>query len=437
MARYVLIQNARIVREGAKRPEDADLLLKYAEDGKSAVIAEIAPRIARGSLDGPVSIVNVRGNLVTPCFADLSVCLREPGSMYKESIEKTVSAAYHGGYDAFLAFFEPSERDLISDVLAYWQSYPKNGLVSMGFSAQAFLADGTLALLDEYLACGNTVLTNRFAVSDNRAILLAAMRASARAGKPFVLYPRVASLLRGGVVNASVASGLKVAPLAPVGESLAVAEGIMLAEEAGCSLHIAAISCEKSVALVREAKRVGLPVTADTSPAYFYFNDTEVFYRGAQAKLMPPLRGEADRLAVIDGIADGTIDAIASHHTPNAERDYRTATLADAPFGSVGLELTLPSAVEALLSRGVISTVRLVELLSTAPRRILKGMGIDCPDGSLSVGSEPNFNILSLDSAVQIDERHFHGRATNTPFLGTYLQGHVERTFRRGIEVKL
>lgn len=435
---YTLIQNARLLRQESGRIEDVDLLLSAMPDGKSAKLVAVEKRIPRSSLDCPATVYNLRGNLVTPCFTDLSVCLREPGAMYKESIAKTLDAARHGGYDRLLAFFEPTEAFSSFDVLSCWRALPQNDEVTMTYTAQAFLSDGTLGALDELLSYPDTVLTNRYVNSDNRAILLDAMRACARADKAFVLYPRVASLARGGVVNRSIASGLKVGGISPVSESLAVAEGIMLAEEAECRLHLSGVSSEKSVSLLREAKKRGLPVTADTAPAYFYFNDSEVYYRGAQAKLMPPLRSEYDRLAVIEGLADGTIDAIASHHTPHAERDYLGKTLLDAPFGAVGLELTLPSAVEALLSRGLVSTARLIELLAYAPSRILASLGAELTTGcDLKVGDTPNFNVLSLDRAVRIDREYFHGQACNTPFADAYLQGAVERTFRRGIELAL
>ncbi len=435
---YTLIQNARLFREEKGKIEDVDLLLKKARDGRSATLVAIEKRIPKQSLDAPVTVLNLRGNLVTPCFTDLSVCLREPGAMYKENIEKTVAAARHGGYDRVLAFFEPTAEFSSVDVLSYWRALPAHSDVMISFTAQAFLPDGTLAPLDELLGYSGTVLTNRFVNSDNRAILLEAMRVCAAADKAFVLYPRVASLARNGSVNRSIAAGLKVGGISPVAESLAVAEGIMLAEEASCRLHISGVSCEKSIALVREAKKLGLPITADTSPAYFYFNDSEVYYRGALAKLMPPLREERDRLAVIDGIADGTIDAIASHHTPHATRDYEGVTLENAPFGAVGLELTLPAAVDALLSRGYITTSRLIELLSYAPSRILASLGVSETSGcDLKVGDMPNFNILSLDRAVYIGQEYFCGRAKNTPFTDAYLQGAVEHTYRRGIEINL
>ena len=435
---YTLIQNARLLNRAKGKIEDVDLLLKDAPDKQSATLVAIEKRIPKQSLDAPFTAINLRGNLVTPCFTDLSVCLREPGAMYKESIAKTLEAARHGGYDRLLAFFEPTDAFSSFDVLTYWRTFPQNSEVALTYTAQAFLSDGTLGALDELLSYPDTVLTNRYVNSDNRAILLEAMRACAKANKAFVLYPRVASLARGGAVNRSIASALKVGGILPVAESLAVAEGIMLAEEASCRLHISGISTEKSVSLVREAKKHALPVTADTAPMYFYFNDSEVYYRGAKAKLMPPLREERDRMAVIEGIADGTVDAIASHHTPHAHRDYLGKTLETAPFGSIGLELTLPSAVEALLSRGLVSIARLIELLSYAPASILASFGVALDTGcELKVGDTPNFNIISLDRAVYIGRDYFHGQAENTPFSDAYLQGAVERTFRRGKEIVL
>lgn len=435
---YTLIQNARLLRREKGKIEDVDLLLEKSQDQKSATLIAIEKRIPKSSLAFPATVLNLRGNLITPCFTDLSVCLREPGSMYKESIEKTACAARRGGYDRLLCFFEPTAAFSSFDVLSYWRALPERVDVKLSFTAQAFLSDGTLVPLEELFGHSDTLLTNRFVNSDNRAILLDAMRKTAAQDKGFVFYPRVASLARNGVVNRSIASGLKVEGISPVAESLAVAEGIMLAEEAGCRLHISGVSCEKSIALVREAKKLGLPITSDTAPDYFYFNDSEVYYQGAAAKLMPPLREERDRLAVIDGIADGTIDAIASHHTPHAPRDYEGVTLENAPFGSVGLELTLPAAVDALLSRGYITTARLIELLSYAPARILSSLGMMQTAGcDLKVGDTPSFNIVSLDRAVCIKEDYFFGRAKNTPFDGAYLQGAVERTYRKGIEIDL
>ena len=438
MPKYLLIQNARLVREGKAKPEDVDLLLENTENGHTRRLVAIEKRIAKQTLDGPVTILNVRGNLVAPSFSDLSLCLREPGGMYKESVKETLTAALHGGYRDLLAFYEPNDSFSTEEVLSFWQSLSQNGQFSFGFTAQAFRSDGLLANTDELLSYPNTLLTNRFSVSDNRAILLGAMRACREKGRAFVLFPRVASLVKNGAVNQNIAGGMKLPGLSPVAESLAVAEGIMLAEEAGCRLHVSAISTKKSVSLVREAKKLGLPVTADTSPAHFYFNESEVFYRGTAAKLFPPLREERDRLGVLEGICDGTIDAIASHHTPHSARDYQGKTLADAPFGAVGLEIAFPAAVEALLSSGMISTVRLVELLSIAPRRILGEMGISLPQGhGLTIGDTPDFNILSLDRALYVTKESFHGKATNSPFEGAYLQGRVEAVFRAGVEVMM
>ncbi|MBQ7365043.1 MAG: hypothetical protein IJW46_05555 [Clostridia bacterium] len=437
MNHYILIQNARIVQTAQKRIVDADLLLKVAPDGGSATVAAIEPRIPKDSVNGTVKLLNARGNLITPCFADLSVTLREPGSMYKQSIEKTAEAARAGGYDTILSFFEPSDTFSLQEVLSYWQALPKRKDVEMAFTAYAFLKDGSLVDPDAVFAQPAVALTNRYVSSDNRAILQAAMAASALRDRTFVLYPRVASLAREGVVNRHVAPSLRVKGLSPIVEEIAVAESLMICEDVGCRLHIAGVSTAKSVKLVRDAKKAGIAVTADTAPPYFTFHDGEVFFRGKEAKLFPPLREEADRMAVIEGIADGTIDAIASHHTPHAARDYQRKTLTDAPFGGVGLETVFAASVEALLSRGYISTLRLVDLVSTAPRRILQGMGVVTDADPIAVGKTPNFNLVSLDKKFPVTEALFCSRAHNSPFMGLTLQGMPEHTFRRGIEVPL
>lgn len=437
MAKYTLIQNARIVGSSREATRDADLVLELQENGQSAVITAIEPRITKDALTGTVQIINARGNLITPCFADLSTVIRDPGLMYKQNIASMTASAVKGGYDTLLGFFEASKPSDMSEALYYWHALPKNPKLSFAYTAEAFLPNGQLAPLEEYLSYHDVALTNRFCNSDNRAILLSAMRASREADRTFVLYPSVASLSRGGVVNRHIAPLLRLPGVSPVAEELAVAEGIMLSEDAGCRLHIGGISTKKSVALVREAKASGLPVTADTSPAYFYFNEGELYFRGMNAKLSPPLREESDRLAVIEGIRDATIDAIASHHTPHAVSDYQNVTLLTSPFGSLGLKTAFAAAVEALLSRGVITIPRLVELFCDAPRRILSELGFRPESARIAVGESPNFNLVALDKKLPVTKATYDDRTNNAIFLGTTLQGRVERSFRRGVEIRL
>ncbi len=436
MTTYTLIQNARLITESSERIEKADLLLKTLPGGREAALIRIDGKIARDALDGTVSYINARGNLVLPPFADLSVCVRDPGAMYKESFGGSLKAALHGGFDTFLTFFEPDGKILDEELLAYWHSLPEDRYVTPFFTTPAFTKSGSLVPLDILDAFPDTILSNRFVGSDNRAILLDAMKACCRRGKGFVLYPRVASLSREGVVNSHIAPKLHVAGIAPIAEEIAVSEGIMLAEEAGCRLHISGVSTAKSVAIVRRAKAEGASITADTAPVYFSFTESELWYQGSACKLMPPLREEGDRLAVIEGIVDGTIDAIASHHMPNDKSDYLGRSLQEAPFGAVGLETVLPATVETLLTVGKISIMRLYELLSASPRKILKELGVPLSDEhTLSLGKTPHFNIISLDKAVTIDRSFIHGRAINTPFYSRVLQGKVEEIFRFGMRV--
>ena len=408
MAQYILIQNGRIVRSHLHTVVDADMLLQVAENGESAVIERVAPAIGRETVNGTVRIVNAGGNLITPCFADLSCVLREPGTMYRQSITKAIAAAQSGGFDTVLAYYEFKEGQKPSDILHYWHEYPKHPAVSFVYTAPITAPDG--------------------AFSDTAAVF--------SYPRTFFLYPNLSALSDRGAVDRHVASSLHVGGISPVAEEAALAEALLIAEDTSCRLHVSGVSTAKSVSLIRGAKMAGIDVTADTSPLYFFFSDNELLFRGLHAKVMPPLRRESDRLAVIEGIRDGTIDAIASHHVPFAERDYEGRTLSDAPFGAVGLETVLAASVEGLLTRGIVTIVQLIDLISGAPRRILAGMGCQSQTPRFEVGECVNFNIVSLDRPVTVTSALFKNRAMNTPFMMSTLQGRVEKTFRNGIELK-
>jgi|GEM_PF-1350168 len=435
MAQYILIQNGRIVRSHLHTVVDADMLLQVAENGESAVIERVAPAIGRETVNGTVRIVNAGGNLITPCFADLSCVLREPGTMYRQSITKAIAAAQSGGFDTVLAYYEFKEGQKPSDILHYWHEYPKHPAVSFVYTAPITAPDGAFSDTAAVFSYPDTALTNRF-VPTRPETLFDAMLASAEANRTFFLYPNLSALSDRGAVDRHVAPSLRVGGISPVAEEAALAEALLIAEDTSCRLHVSGVSTAKSVSLIRGAKMAGIDVTSDTSPLYFFFSDNELLFRGLHAKVMPPLRRESDRLAVIEGIRDGTIDAIASHHVPFAERDYEGRTLSDAPFGAVGLETVLAASVEGLLTRGIVTIVQLIDLISGAPRRILAGMGCQSQTPRFEVGECVNFNIVSLDRPVTVTSALFKNRAMNTPFMMSTLQGRVEKTFRNGIELK-
>lgn len=220
--------------------------------------------------------------------------------------------------------------------------------------------------------------------------------------------------------------GLKGMPGAA--EDLQVARDITLGELTGAHVHIAHISTARSVELVREAKRRGLKVTCEVTPHHFTLTDADVSRRGydTNTKMAPPLRAQSDLDAVLEGLRDGTIDAIATDHAPHHANE-KMLEFDRAPFGIVGLETAVSLALDRLVKTGIITLSRLIELFSVGPARIFNLGG-----GSLRAGAEADVTIFDPERKVTIDATRFHSKSRNTPFDGWELQGAPVATIVRG-----
>jgi len=424
--RYTLIKHARLVRVGERRIEDCDILVHHGNGEKRSVIAAVEKSIDKKTLsDVTLTLVNARGNLVMPSFTDLSVCLREPGSMYKEDILSTCRSAMAGGYSALLSYFEPDSRYSAKDVLSYLSVARKHPAVTL--YPMVFAGEEDLVSL---FALGAKGLSDRFAPFESAGALKNAMQRAKEKNIPYFAYLQIPSLIEGGTVNSGIAPMMKEKPISPTSEVMAVGRALLLAEEVGCAVHLSGVTLERSFSLIREAKKAGLLVTCDVSPYHFFFDESAILYYGNTAKMMPPLRSERDREATLAAIADGTVDAIASHHVANDHRDI-ARTLTAAPFGAASLETVFSTCVDKLLFDGVVDIFRLTELLSVNPRQILQSV---CPYSTeklcgFEAGDPADFNLVSIDTFTQVDEDILKGRAKNTPLLGMTLRGRVEHGF--------
>lgn len=436
---YTLVENARVLSYENHSDRPCDLLLRNAEGEKPSEILAIEREIDRRSLpDCVLSTVKAAGALLLPPFSDLAVCLREPGSMYIEDIASSCRAALAGGFRELLCFYEPDSRYTDAEAIRYMAAF-SNGRVALYPTAPA--ADrqgGQNGGLEECFSAGAAAVSDRFSPLSDEAALREAMRAATEKKRLYHAFCTLPSLAGKGEVNTSIAKMLGYRGIPASAEELAVIRNLLLAEETGCRLHLSGISTARSLSFIRRAKSEGLRVTCDVSPYHFFFEENAVLYHGGNAKLLPPLRGEADRQAVVEAIADGTIDAIASHHHPNGRGQGR-ALMADAPFGAVGLEVTFSACVDRLVRPGIIDLFRLSELLSGGPSAILAETGATRPPlpSRVRVGARADFNLVSLDCPVTFSESGLQGRAKNTPFLGMTLHGRVERVFIDGTELKI
>ncbi len=262
---------------------------------------------------------------------------------------------------------------------------------------------------------------------ESATVMRRALQYASMVGRPIISHCEDLNLTGSGVMNegfASTMAGLR--PIPAAAEEVAVARDIILARTTGANLHIAHVSTRGSVELVRRAKEEGIAVTCETCPHYFTLTDDDVRTYATSTRVNPPLRSAADVSAIKVGLADGTIDAIASDHAPHSIEEKEVEFDA-APPGLIGTETLLPLTLTHLVESGTITLGRAVELMSTDPASIL---GI--PHGSLAEGSRADVTVFDPDWAWEVSEDWFLSKSKNSPFIGRTLRGRAVLTISRG-----
>jgi len=278
---------------------------------------------------------------------------------------------------------------------------------------ESLKAAGAAAISDD----GRPLLDSR--------IMRRAMEKAGQLKMPVISHSEDPYLVEGGVMNEGpVARELGVAGIPNAAESIMVLREIALSELTGAPVHIAHVSTRESVRAIRDAKARGVRVTAETAPHYFMLTDEALRRLGADAKMNPPLRSEEDRLAVRQGLADGTIDCIATDHAPHAPAE-KALGLEKAPNGIIGLETAVPVSLN-LVSDGVLSLAELIEKMSTTPARIL---GIPC---GLRPGMPADITLIDPDLEFTIEPSLFRSRSRNSPFVGMPAKGRAIMTMVAG-----
>jgi len=374
-------------------------------------------------------IVEAKGFVVTPGWIDMHTHLREPGGAYKETIRSGTHAAAAGGFTsiacmantnpvndssyitAFILQKVASESDInVYPIGAITKGLKGEELAEIGLMWEA----GIAGLSDD----GKTVM--------NSYLMRKALDYSRRFDLVVVSHAEDANLKGRGVMNEGFNSarfGLRGIP--KTSEELIVARDILLAEWTGARLHVAHVSTKGSVQLVREAKRRGARVTAEVTPHHLTLTDEVVGNYDTNTKVAPPLREEEDREAVLEGLADGTIDALASDHAPHSVED-KQVEYDLAEFGMVGLETAFPLYYATTLRRQV-PLMRMVEAMTIKPAQIL---GI--PKGTLNVGVDGDVTIFDPSHRYRIDKALFRSKSQNTPFHGWEVEGKVAYTVVSG-----
>lgn len=394
-------------------------------DGK---VAEVAERLERPR---DVRALDARGRWVTPGFIDLHVHLREPGHEYKETVATGARAAVAGGFTAVCAMpntSPPNDNASVTELIlarasaaALARVYPV-GCISRGQKGEE------LAEYGELKAAGCVALSDDGRPVMSSALMRRALEYARAFDLPLTVHEEDLLLVGKGVMHEGAAAtrlGLKGVPAAS--EEVMVARDLALAELTRGRLHLAHVSTAGSVRAVREAKRRGLAVTAEVTPHHLALIDEDVA-RGrydTDFKMNPPLRSAADREAVREGLADGTIDCVATDHAPHSavEKDLEFDAAAN---GIVGLETAFPICL-ALVREGKLSERRLIEALTAAPARAFR-----LPGGSLARGAPADLSVLDPTREWRCDPALFHSRSKNSPWKGATLVGRCTHTLVGG-----
>ncbi|MBQ3887315.1 MAG: dihydroorotase [Clostridia bacterium] len=412
----ILIRNVRILDPVNGMDTVGEIFIR---DGSFAPVT--AP-------DADTQIIDGTGLTAAPGLIDLHVHLRDPGQTDKEDILSGCRAAAAGGVTQLLAMPNTKPSVDTPEIVRYIAEKAKNadarvhivGAITKGLGGHeatdiaALRQAGISALSDD----GVPVL--------DTSIMVAAMQKAAQTdiNIPVTAHCEDPYLAGGKVNEGAVSRALGVKGMPCAAEDAGTARELALAESYGLPIHICHVSTATSAAMIRDAKKRGVRVTAETAPHYLMLTEEALLQRDADYRMNPPLRTERDRLAMIEALKDGTIDAIATDHAPHTPQEK--ADFVQAPNGSIGMETSFAAAYTVLVKGGILREAELIRKMSVNPAHILKTYG-----GTLSVGAPADLMLYRAEEWT-VDPEKLHGKSKNTPFKGLTLAAKVKLTIYQG-----
>jgi len=422
----LLLRGGRIIDPSQQLDDQMDLLI----EGRT--IADLGKGLTRAGDESDLTILELEGKLVVPGLIDMHTHLREPGFEYKETVRTGSLAAAAGGFTSIACM---PNTDPVNDTRSVTEFILRKarqcGVVNV-YPVAAVSKSSEGAVITEFADlrdAGAVAFSDDGKSVMNSGLMRRALEYADALGMPVISHCEDMDLAAGGAANEGVvATRLGLRGIPNIAEDLMVGRDIAIAEYTGTAVHIAHVSTVGAVALIREAKRRGVRVTAEAAPHHFTLTDEALQDYDTRAKVSPPLRTMGDVSAVREGLKDGTLDAVASDHAPHStlEKDVEFDYAAN---GMIGLETSLALSLR-LVEEGVLTLDQLVAKMSTNPAKILR-----IPKGTLRLGADADVTVMDLDEEWTVDVTRFQSRSKNTPFIGWRLRGKAFLTIVGG-EIK-
>lgn len=415
----MIIKGGRVIDPLAKRDEVLDIKI---EDGK---IVEIAKDIEASS--GNEEIIDARGKIVVPGLIDVHVHFRDPGQTHKEDLVTGSQAAIAGGFTSVVQMANTSPKiDSKEKIIEHYKR--ARDLPLKVFTVSALTRNfGDLELVDmeENFKRGALAFTDDGIPNRNSKLILEAMNRAKELGAIISFHEEDPELIeQNGINHSEVSDKLGIYGSPKIAETSFIARDVAMAIYTGAKISIQHISTGLGVDLVKFGKEMGANIYAEVTPHHIALNDSAVLEYGSLAKMNPPLRSEEDRLRIIEGLKEGTIEIIATDHAPHTAEE-KSKEITKAPSGIIGLETSFSICYENLVLTKEITLMKLIELMSTNPARIYGLEG-----GEISQGKIADLAIIDLESEYKIDK--YKSKSSNTPFKDKTLRGEVLYTISEG-----
>ncbi len=375
------------------------------------------------------AIIDGTGLCASPGFIDIHCHLRDPGFTYKEDIVSGAKAAAAGGFTTICCMPNTAPALDSAEQIKYVLDKAKDCNITVLPIAAATkgLLGTELTDFSELLCAGACAFSDDGRPITDNFLMKTAIISAAEHCAALISHCEMLDLSAGGAINeGEISKKLGVKGVPASAEEIMISRDIILAEETGRAIHIAHVSTAAGVRMVRDAKSRGVKVTAETCPHYFALTEEAVLQKGVNAKMSPPLRLESDRKAVIEGLKDGTIDAIVTDHAPHSKEE-KDRGLETAPNGIIGFETAFALSYEYLVKTGEISLSKLISLLTLGPAKCL---GLE--KGEIKQGDKADIVIYDLKSSYIFDKSRIKSKSENTPFIGETMTGEIKFLIANG-----